>query len=111
MAQRIHVVLEDDIDGSVADSQVSFAFEGVTYEIDLNTTHVAEFREAIAPWISHARRVSGRRTTRRATPAAGEATGPSATEIREWAKKRGMEVSARGRVPASIRSAYEAAHA
>lgn len=111
MVQRTHIVLEDDIDGSAADSQVSFAFEGVTYEIDLNPTHAAEFREAVAPWISHARRVGGRRSARRGTTTTIEAAGPSATEIREWAKKRGIEVSSRGRVPATVRAAYEEAHA
>lgn len=35
MAQRVEIVLEDDIDGSVADETVEFSFDGSSYEIDL----------------------------------------------------------------------------
>ncbi|QGF23936.1 histone-like nucleoid-structuring protein Lsr2 [Raineyella fluvialis] len=112
MARRTHVVLEDDLDSSPAEHEVSFTFEGVSYEIDLNAEHYAELQESVAPWISHARRISGRRVTKRAgAPAsAKESDGPSATEIREWAKDQGIEVSARGRVPANVRAQYEEAH-
>nr|MDQ6937124.1 Lsr2 family protein [Actinomycetota bacterium] len=36
MAQRMHVVLEDDLDGTTAEETVSFALDGPAYEIDLN---------------------------------------------------------------------------
>ncbi|MEA5155458.1 Lsr2 family protein [Raineyella sp.] len=112
MARRTQIVLEDDVDQSPAEHEVTFAFEGVSYEIDLNAEHYAELQEAVAPWISHARRVSGRRVVKRAGSASvgKESEGPSATDIREWAREQGMEVSARGRVPANVRAAYEAAH-
>ncbi len=112
MARRTQIVLEDDVDQSPAEHEVAFTFEGVSYEIDLNGEHYAELQEAVAPWISHARRISGRRVVKRAgaAPADKESEGPTATEIREWAKEQGMEVSARGRVPANVRAAYEEAH-
>jgi hypothetical protein len=31
--------------------------------------------------------------------------------VREWAKQQGIEVSERGRIPASVVSQYEEAHA
>jgi hypothetical protein len=34
-------------------------------------------------------------------------TGPSPAEIRDWARRNGLEVSDRGRIPASIRQAWE----
>ena len=36
MAQRVQVILEDDIDGSEATGTYAFAFDGVEYEIDLS---------------------------------------------------------------------------
>ncbi|WOP17254.1 Lsr2 family protein [Raineyella sp. LH-20] len=112
MARRTQIILEDDVDQTPAEHEVSFTFEGVSYEIDLNAEHYAELQEAVAPWISHARRISGRRAVRRPGSAAApkESEGPSATDIREWAKEQGIDVSARGRVPANVRAAYEEAH-
>nr|WP_237447881.1 histone-like nucleoid-structuring protein Lsr2 [Nocardioides flavescens] len=37
-------------------------------------------------------------------------SGPSAKELREWARENKLEVSERGRIPASVREAYDAAH-
>jgi hypothetical protein len=37
MAQRVKVILEDDIDGSPADETVQFALNGTSYEIDLSS--------------------------------------------------------------------------
>ncbi len=34
-------------------------------------------------------------------------TGPSPTEIRDWARRHGLEVPERGRIPASVRQAWE----
>lgn len=108
MVQRVQIVLEDDIDGSTASEQFTFAFDGISYEIDLNEENAQEFRETMARWTTHARRASNR--TGRSRRASAASSGPSATEIREWAKSQGMEVNARGRVPKNVRDAYEAAH-
>lgn len=110
MARRTMLILEDDLDATPAQHQVAFTFEGVSYEIDLNEEHYAELQEAMAPWISHARRVSGRRTSSRRSPSSSDSEA-SATAIREWARSQNMEISDRGRVPANIRTAYEQAHA
>lgn len=105
MAQRVHVVLEDDIDGSVADETVSFSLDGVSYEIDLSKDNAARLRDQMAEWTGHARRVGGRRSTGR------KAKTTSANDIRAWAIGQGMQVNARGRVPAEVREAYEKANA
>jgi len=44
---------------------------------------------------------------RGARPAVG---GPSATEIRDWARANGYEVNERGRISQVIRDAFDAAH-
>ena len=36
MAQKVTIVLEDDLTGGPAEETVRFAFEGTDYEIDLN---------------------------------------------------------------------------
>lgn len=105
MAQRVQVILEDDLDGSTANETVRFGLDGVDYEIDLSGDNASRLRDNFAEWVGHARRLS----RSRASVAKGGKTG-SPTEIREWAKNNGYEVSSRGRVPAHVREAYEAVH-
>ena len=106
MAQRVQIILEDDYDGGSADETVSFALDGAEYEIDLSSKNATGLREALAPWVSHARKIGGRR--KRGTKAAGSA---STSDIRAWALANGHDVSSRGRVSAEVREAYERAHA
>ena len=106
MAQRVQIILEDDYDGGSAEETVSFALDGAEYEIDLSSKNATGLREALAPWVSHARKIGGRR--KRGTKAAGSA---STSDIRAWALANGHDVSSRGRVSAEVREAYEKAHA
>jgi hypothetical protein len=106
MAQKVNIILVDDLDGSEADETVSFALDGTSYEIDLNEKNAAKLRDALSGYIGHARRVS---TTRKRKSSAST-SGPSARELRDWARSNGYEVSDRGRVPAEVREAFEAAH-
>jgi nucleoid-associated protein Lsr2 len=110
MAQRVHVVLVDDIDGGDASETVSFGLDGVDYEIDLSEQHANELRESLALYVGYGRRTGGRkRGGQRAAAGAGK-EGPSASDIREWARENGWDVPARGRVSAEVREAYAAAH-
>lgn len=109
MAQRVNVILVDDLDGDEAAETVSFALDGVDYEIDLNQTHAEELREALARYVAAGRRVGGRRRKGQRS-SAGTAGGPSASEIRAWARANGWDVPERGRVSAEVREAYAAAH-
>ncbi|RKT83024.1 Lsr2 protein [Saccharopolyspora antimicrobica] len=56
MAERIQVELVDDIDGSPATHTVTFALDGVTYEIDLNDEHAQELRALLTRYIEAARK-------------------------------------------------------
>ncbi len=105
MAQKVNIVLVDDVDGSDAAETVSFALDGKEYAIDLNEKNAQKLRDAMAPYVAHARRESGR--GRRARTSAGKA---SAADIRAWARENGYDVPERGRVAADVRAAYEAAH-
>jgi len=116
LAQKVQVVLVDDLDGGTADETVTFSLDGVAYEIDLTTENAAAMREALASYVGSARRVGGRRARAR-SGAAGESGGRSrsrrggeSAEIREWARSNGHQVSERGRISAEVREAYEKAH-
>lgn len=109
MAQKTVVILTDDIDGGDADETLTFAVDGVSYEIDLNAANATRLRESFAEWIGHARRVTARRGTQARRRSGGGALSRSESqEIREWARQNGHKVSDRGRIPAEVRDAYEA---
>ncbi len=112
MVQKTQVVLIDDIDGAEAEETVSFALDGVTYEIDLSSAHAAELRDAFATWIGHARKTATR-TGARPSGSAPRRTGTDRAQlakIREWAKENGYQVSDRGRISSEVMNAFEAAH-
>ena len=119
MAQKVTVNLVDDLDGGQADETVEFGLDGVAYQIDLSADNAADLREAMSGFVSHARRAGGRRKPgpRKGGERAGGGAGKSGTRgdraqnkaIREWARKRGLEVSDRGRIPADIVDQYHKA--
>ena len=90
MAQKVNIVLVDDIDGSDASETVSFGLDGTSYEIDLNDKNAAALRDALSAYVGHARKVSTRgrrgRTARPRPPPARApascATGPAPTASR-----------------------------
>ena len=124
MAQKVTVDLVDDIDGGQADETVEFALDGVSYQIDLSSDNAAQLRDALSNFVAHARRSGGRKKKpgpRRTAAGAGRAGGKGTTKsstrgdreqnqaIRDWARKRGLEVSDRGRIPADIVDQYHKA--
>lgn len=117
VAQKVQVVLVDDLDGGEAEETVSFSLDGVSYEIDLSADNAQRLRDDFAQYVGAARRVGGRAAggrrrgggRGRAARTEAAATG-STSDIRAWARENGYEVSERGRISAEIREAYEAAH-
>ncbi|MBE7325515.1 Lsr2 family protein [Nocardioides sp. Y6] len=113
MAQKVNIILVDDIDGSPADETITFGLDNTTYEIDLSDDNASKLRDALALYVGHARKVSNARRggagggSRRSS---GGGSGVDTKAVREWARANGHEVSERGRVPASVIAAYEAAH-
>jgi hypothetical protein len=107
MAQRVNVLLIDDIDGSDADETIPFGLDGTHYEIDLNSDHAQELRGQLERYVKAARKVTGpagrparvRRTTE---------NDARNKEIRNWARERGLDVNERGRIPADMMAQYEA---
>jgi hypothetical protein len=76
MAKTVIVKLTDDIDGGDADETVTFALDGKSYEIDVNSSNAATVRAAFKPFIDKGRASggSGRARTSRPASAPGEKT-------------------------------------
>lgn len=112
VAKQTTITLVDDIDGSEADEQVEFAIDGKAYEIDLSTANVSRLRDALAPFVSAARRTGGRRgsASGAATPARAGTDREQNQAIREWATQQGMKISERGRIPSNVLEAYHQNH-
>jgi len=113
VARREVVVLEDDLEGGTADETVKFALDGVQYEIDLTAKNAARLRESFSDFIAHGRRV-GRGGVVVGGRAAARARGSAAADreqnkaIRAWAKRKGRNISDRGRIPQEIVDEYNA---
>jgi hypothetical protein len=109
VAQKIQTLFVDDIDGSEAEGTVRFGLDSVDYEIDLNAGHTHALREALAPYVSAARRSAG--AARKPAKSGRRASSASVniTEVREWAKGQGFEVKDRGRIPAELVVKFKAA--
>jgi hypothetical protein len=115
MAQRVQVILVCDLhEGEVEGAEtVTFGLDGSSYEIDVCEAHGKELRDSFAPYVGAARRAgrtasgSGRRAGRGSRSGGGN---NQVAEIREWARKNGHQVSERGRISATVKAAYDAAH-
>lgn len=68
MAQRTYIETVDDFDGETPAETVRFSLDGRTYEVDLNETNAANFRETLAPYIEVGRRIAVPRRKRSTTP-------------------------------------------
>ncbi|MBC3194816.1 Lsr2 family protein [Pseudonocardia sp. C8] len=110
MAQIKEVRLVDDLTGDAADETIEFGLDGRNYEIDLTNENAKKLRDVLADYVAAARRATGP-ARRRGGSSASAARRPSVDReqnqaIREWARKRGMKVSDRGRIPAEVLEAY-----
>lgn len=100
MAQKVNVILVDDIDGTEAAETVAFGLDGRTYEIDLNSKNAAKLRKQIEDYAAKARLVrSGKFGVKKAPLNNNKA-------VRDWAKTVGIEVSPQGRIPQHVIDAY-----
>jgi hypothetical protein len=112
VAQKVQVLLTDDLDGSTAQETIRFKLDGTDYEIDLNKRNAKALRDALGKYTAAARRAgpaarsasNGRRSR---NPTAGRDVTPRA--VREWAAKNNIPVSARGRIPQDLLAQFTAA--
>ena len=103
VAQKVQVLLVDDVDGTEASESVSFGFDGTTYELDLSEKNAKKLRDELGRWIKVARKTGG---TRRPTKSSSNL---DLKAVRAWAASNKIELSNRGRVPANVIEQYKAA--
>ncbi|QNJ57084.1 nucloid associated Lsr2-like [Gordonia phage Rabbitrun] len=114
MSRQEVIRVIDDYDGQPIENEepivMEFSVEGEQYQLDLRPSNVTKFQKDMTKWTDKAQKVGGRRK-RRAKAVAPTKAAKSAelAEIRNWARDNGYEVSDKGRVPAEIREAFEAA--
>jgi hypothetical protein len=109
VAQIREVRLIDDLDGEAADETVEFGLDGKAFEIDLSKGNAGRLRDALSEFVGAARKAGGarRRSAAAATPPRRPTIDREQNQaIRDWARKRGMKVSDRGRIPAEVLEAY-----
>jgi|SRR6266508_480311 hypothetical protein len=98
MARKIEVQLVDDIDGSKAEETVKFGLDGAQYEIDLNKKNAKELRAAQEKFAQSARRIGRAQSAVGTGRGRGRGAARSDREqnhaIREWAQRKGLDVSA-----------------
>jgi Lsr2 len=107
MAQRVELILEDDIDGGAADETVRFAYDRSEYEIDLSTQNAEALRSSLRNYIEHARKA---RTGPR-QPRGSRNQRVDTSVVRAWAREHGKEINDRGRIPAAVMKEYDPAQA
>jgi hypothetical protein len=116
MARRVVETqsLTDDLDGSSAAETVRFGFDGQSFEIDLSRPNKRALEKLMKPYVQHARKVRGARSTGRARSSSRSARpssgGRDLAAVRAWANEQGMAVSERGRISKNVLDAYDAAH-
>ena len=103
MSQKVQTFLVDDLDGSTALRTVRFGIDGAEYEIDLNDDHVARLRQTLDRYIAAGRKV-GKRASHRSI--GNGHSGPSSSDVRQWAQSQGLDVKDRGRLPAEMKAKF-----
>jgi hypothetical protein len=111
MARKVEVELLDDIDGSEAAETLAFGLDGTNYEIDVNEKHADKLRKSLEKFVLSARRTGrgGVTVSRRRTAGVPARTDRAQNQaIRDWAKRKKIQLSDRGRIPANVVAQYEA---
>lgn len=107
MAQKVTVALIDDVDGKKADETVRFGLDGKHYEIDLSSRNAQRLRDALGDYLTVARRAGGRHSASSQKSTSRPVVDREHNQaIRDWARKRGMKVSERGRIPTEVVEAF-----
>jgi hypothetical protein len=110
MAKEVITRLLDDLDGGEATETVRFGLDGKQFEIDLNAKNSEKLRKALSPFVEKARSASSAPAGRRgAARRRGGDRDFEPSAVREWAAKKKIQLSSRGRIPGDIVEQYKAA--
>ncbi len=112
MARKVEVHLIDDLDGGKAEESIRFGLDGISYEIDLSKKNATKLRSGLEPYLKVAQKLGRTPAARVVTRGRGAAPARGDREqnqaIREWAQRKSLDVSARGRIAQTIVAQYEA---
>lgn len=115
MATYTETKLVDDLDGGEAAETVEFGLDGRKYEIDLSEANAQRLRDALAEFVTHARKAGGGGPDRPEKPGKrhkaedggnGKLDRDEARAIRAWVQENGGQINDRGRVPRKYVQAY-----
>lgn len=108
MARRIVTEYVDDVTGESGEGirTHTLVLDGVEYEVDLGRDSYQALLDCLGPYFRAARKTASpsRGQSKRALSAG---YGPDSVLVRQWARKRGFDVSARGPVPSSLIQQYK----
>jgi hypothetical protein len=109
------VVLVDDFDGHDGEDVVKRDFEvaDATFTIDLgdeNYKRLEEALEVVTSYLEKATRVRQAGRARKAPETARRLQGYSNSDVREWARQEGIEISSRGKIGDEVYDQFIAAH-
>ena len=112
MARKVEVQLIDDLDGGKAEETIKFSLDGANYEIDLSKKNAAKLRSVLERYVNAGQKLGRAQSHRVATRGRGTSPAKSDREqnqaIREWAQRKGLDVSPRGRISRALIEQYEA---
>ena len=115
MAQRTVVQLTDDLDGKAIPEgkgeTVRFGVDGQEYEIDLSEKNAQVLCDVVGKYVAAGRRVGGGSRGGRSRGSNSRTRDYDPKAVRAWAEAQGLEVSARGRVPADLVTRFQEANA
>ncbi|MBF6393829.1 Lsr2 family protein [Nocardia farcinica] len=104
--QRLVVDMTDDLTGeTIPEGQggtVTFGYAGTNYELELSDENRKQLEALLQPYRDAARVVKA------TAPKRARSGEPDAATIRKWARERGIDVPARGRIHPDIVAAYKA---
>ena len=111
MATVTRTYLVDDLDGTEDGVQtVRFSLDRHDYEIDLGTENADRLRSKLERFVQSGHELRQSKRVVRQQVISGAVSTEQTQAIRRWARENGFQVSERGRIPATVREAFEAAH-
>lgn len=97
------IITSDLTPDTPADTTATFTIGKTSYEIDLTNDEYKTFLRVLKPYVDNGRPVAKKRAR-----AASAGTGEQAA-ARAWAKNQGLQVPARGQLPAAMLTQFQEA--
>ncbi|WP_327357801.1 histone-like nucleoid-structuring protein Lsr2 [Streptomyces sp. NBC_01304] len=103
----IRSIVESDLSGKPDAATVTFGLGDTWYEVDLTAEEQKDLEKALKSYLKAGRKAGQSAPKKRVVP---ETTAEEREQIRDWAKKKGLEFAERGRIPKNVMKAYDEAH-